>query len=228
MSSKLLLLALILLFGCLPQISSDIYAPSLPAIASSLSTSINTVQFTMAIFLLGLSLSQMFYGPLSEGIGRRPTLLIGLTITLIGSVLCLCAPNITVLMIGRLIQGCGTGSCATLWRSIFRDSFSGHELAKYGSYLSVLIIFVIPAAPAIGGYLQQYISWRAVFAFLLIYTIITMLILIRYLPETSEHHHRERLKINFIKTTFMEILRHKTFMACAISVLLHTVLSFLG
>lgn len=220
MKSKYSLLAMIVLFGCLPGISSDIYAPSVPAISLDLGASINSVQFTMAIFMLGLSLSQLVYGPLSEGIGRRPTLIFGLLITILGNLISVLAPNITVLLAGRLIQGVGSGACALLWRCVFRDTFSGPELSKFVSYLSMLLVFIIPTAPTLGGYLQQYAGWRSVFSFLLIYAVITFVIIYRYLPETSTHHHPERLRSSFIKTTFAEILRHKIFMMTAISVLL--------
>jgi len=178
------------------------------------------VQFTMAIYMLGMSLSQLIYGPISEGIGRRPTLMIGLVVTLIGNLMCVFAPDIATLIAGRLIQGAGAGACASLWRCIFRDTYEGADLVKYVSYLTLVFVFVVPAAPTLGGYLQQYAGWRSVFGFLLIYTAMSLVILHRYLPETNQHLHRERLQLSFIRTAFVEVLSHKIFMLSAIAVLL--------
>lgn len=85
-----------------------------------------------------------------------------------------CSAQTIVLIMGRLIQGCGAGACSALWRSIFRDTFEGAELAKYGSYFSILVTFIVPAAPLFGGYLQEYFNWRASFAFLAIYSLSTL------------------------------------------------------
>ncbi|NGX34675.1 MAG: Inner membrane transport protein YdhC, partial [Candidatus Anoxychlamydiales bacterium] len=92
--SKSLLFIIILLISSLAGITSDIYAPSLPAISKSLNTSINLVQWSMAIYMLGLAISQVVYGPLSEGFGRRPILIIGLIILIVGSGICYFSQNI--------------------------------------------------------------------------------------------------------------------------------------
>jgi DHA1 family bicyclomycin/chloramphenicol resistance-like MFS transporter/DHA1 family 2-module integral membrane pump EmrD-like MFS transporter len=212
MNSKKILFTIILFVTCSAQIASDIYSPSLPAIAASLHTSIANAQFSMAIYMFGLAISQLFYGPLSEGLGRRIPLITGLSILLFGNLVSLFAPTISVLIIGRLIQGCGAGACAALWRSIFRDTFEGAELAKYGSYFSILITFMVPAAPLLGGYLQEYYNWRASFAFLAIYSLSTLLMVVIWLKETSVHHHRERLTSKFIFNSFKYMLSSQVFM----------------
>lgn len=212
MNSKRILFPIILFVACSAQIASDIYSPSLPAIAASLHTAITNVQFSMAIFMFGLAVSQLIYGPLSEGLGRKIPLIVGLSILFFGNLISLFAPTITMLIIGRLIQGCGAGACSALWRSIFRDTFEGDELAKYGSYFSIFVTFIVPAAPALGGYLQKYFNWRASFAFLAIYSLSTLLMVLISLKETSVHHHLERLKSKFIVESFKHILSSPVFM----------------
>src|SRR3989338_6223909 len=170
MKSNALLFFVIVLAVCLTQLASDIYAPSLPGIASYFHTNVDLAQWSMAIYMLGVALSQLVYGPLSEGVGRKKPLLTGLIIMIVGTLICLFSPSIKVLILGRLIQGCGAGACAALWRSIFRDLFTGEELSKYGSYLVVFIMFIIPAAPLLGGYLEEFYSWRACFAFMTLYS----------------------------------------------------------
>lgn len=218
MNSKKILFVIILLIGCLSQFASDIYAPSLPSIATLLKAPINLVQFSMAIYMLGVSLSLLVYGPVSEGIGRKVPVITGLVIFLIGSLLCLFAKNIDMLLIGRFIQGLGAGGGAGLWRAIFRDVYSGKELAKYASYLTILVMIIIPAAPAFGGYLDHLLSWRSIFAALSIYSVIAIMTVIFYFKETSRHHHFEKLKFSYIKKTFRLLLSNRVFMGISISV----------
>lgn len=219
-NSKWIFLAILLLVACLAGITSDIYAPSIPAISLALNTSIDLVQWSMAIYMFGLSGSQLIYGPLSEGYGRRPILMLGLIIAFLGSIICYFASGIELLIFGRFIQGCGAGACAALWRSIFRDVFVGVELAKYGSYLSIFMVFVVPAAPLLGGYLQQYFDWRASFLFLGIYLLFTLLSVFFAFKETGLHHHRSRLTKSFILNTYLELVKSRLFMGYSLCVFL--------
>lgn len=193
-------------------IASDIYTPSVPTIADDLKATVDEVQWTLAVYMLGLSLSQLIYGPLSEGIGRRYPLIIGLLIMTLGSLICFYAPSIEVLIVGRFVQGLGVGAGSSLWRAIFRDSFEGPQLAKYGGYISILVAFVIPAAPVLGGYLQAYFSWRASFLFLITYALVTLLIVLMLFKETSAHHHKDRLSWKFFAHACGQLLSSRIFM----------------
>ena len=218
MRSNALILFIIILIGSISQIASDLYTPSLLTIANHFNTPINHVQFTMAIYLFGVAASLFFYGPISDAIGRKKPLIAGLIIFLIGSAISFFTSSITMLMIGRFIQGIGAGAGAGMWRSIFRDTFSGDELAKYGSYFSLIVTAIIPIAPAIGGYLEKYIGWRANFAFLFIYAVITLFVVIYKFKESSTHHHIERLKLKFIIKSFKELLGSNIFIGYTLSV----------
>lgn len=215
MKSSTLIFIILILIGSLKGVSSDIYAPSIPAISIDLVTSIDNVQWSMAIFMVGLALSQVFYGPLSEGIGRRIPLILGLLIFGIGSVLSFLAPSITVLTVGRFIQGFGAGAGATLWRTIFRDKYSGAMLAKYGAYLSICTTFVVPAAPTLGGYLQEYFQWRASFFFLILYSVLTLGVVFFFYEETNKEYHPEKLRLSYFRKSMKELLSSPIFMTYA-------------
>lgn len=212
MKSKSVLFFIVVLIACLAGISSDIYIPSLPAIAESLNTTIDEAQWTLAIFMLGLAVSQLFYGPISDGIGRRNPLIIGLLTMTLGSFVCYNAQTIHTLILGRFIQGLGAGAGASLWRTIFRDSFEAAELAKYGGYLSIIAPLIVPAAPTLGGYLQTYFGWRSNFLFLIFYTLITTLIVFFLFKETSIHHHRDRLSKKFFVYALKQLISSRLFM----------------
>lgn len=218
MNSPRLLFFNVLLIACITAVATDIYAPSLPAIAQIMHTAVGWSQFSLTIFMLGLSISQLIYGPLSEGFGRRIPLITGLLIFTAGCTISIVATNITVLIIGRLIQGLGAGACASLWRTIFRDVYQGDDLAKYGAFLSIFITFLVPAVPILGGYLQSYIGWQASFAFLILYGLSILLMFTYTFKETSQHHHPERLKKSFIVQSFRELLRSPIFMGYTLAV----------
>ncbi len=216
MKSNFLLFLVVVLVGCIAGVSSDIYIPSVPAIADDLKTTVEEVQWTLAIFMLGLSISQLIYGPVSEGIGRRYPLIIGMFVMTIGSFICFYTPNIETLLLGRFIQGLGVGAGASLWRTIFRDSFDGAELAKYGGYLSIIMPFIVPMAPTLGGYFQIYFGWRASFLFLILYAVVTALVVLALFKETSVHHHKEKLSRKFFGHAFRQLLSSRVFVGYTI------------
>lgn len=210
----------LVLAACLTQFATDIYAPSLPAISVSLETAVDYVQWSMATYMLGVALSQLIYGPLSEGVGRKPPMIIGLLIMLVGSVICLVSDNVESLVIGRFVQGCGAGACASLWRSVFRDTYTGEELAKYSSYLVILIMFIVPAAPLLGGYLQELFSWRASFVFMTIYTLVAVLGIMLGFTETNKDHSISKLSLGYIISRYLMLLKSRIFMTITCSTFL--------
>lgn len=215
-----LLFFIIVLLGCSTQFASDLYAPCIVSIANDMNTSINKVQYTMSIYMIGIASSQLIYGPISEGIGRRITMIIGLSIMLFGIIICMMADNIEAIIIGRFIQGIGGGAPASLWRTMFRDLFSGDDLAKYTSYLVIFIMFIIPGAPLLGGYLEEFFGWYSNFIFMLGYAIICLFATIFILHETSSNHHRSNLTLSKCFTNYTQMLTSRLFMGITISVFL--------
>lgn len=219
-NNKIAIMVIILLAGCLGQMASDIYSPALGQISKELHTTINYTQISMATYMIGMAVSMLFYGIWSEGIGRRKPMLTGLAITTFGVLLSYFSVNITMLIIARLITGLGAGATTCLWRSILRDCYSGDEMAKYGSYLALGIIFLIPTAPAIGGLMTQYFGWRSIFMLLTIYTILIFLIVRFILPETNASQHPDRLKMSFIIPAVKEVISHREFIGTVLVVFL--------
>ncbi len=97
------------------QVGVSIYLPSLPLIASDLSVTQVDVQLLVTLFLVGFGLSQLFYGPMSDAVGRRPIFLLGQGVYLIGTIVCVVfSDNMLALEVGRLLQGLGAGSASVL------------------------------------------------------------------------------------------------------------------
>ncbi|HEX4045620.1 MAG TPA: multidrug effflux MFS transporter [Gammaproteobacteria bacterium] len=203
--------AIILLFASLAHISADIYVPSMPAIAKALHTDPASVQFTFFAFMFGFSIAHLFYGPLSDRIGRRKPILTGIGLSIIGTLCCIFAPSIYLLIVGRFIQGIGVAVCNSVGRSITRDLLSGSHLAKMGSYLGMILVLVTATAPTLGGYIQYYFDWRAVFVFLLIYSSLIWLLTWKILPETNTQLNPHATKLNVILHNYRILITNKTF-----------------
>jgi len=214
MNQKTLLLTLIILISCLLPVGTDIYAPSLPAVASSFNISIHQAQLSMAIYMLSVSVSLFFYGALSEVYGRKKPLITGMVILSIGSLICFYSTGLTGLMIGRAIQGIGAGACKLIG-AMLKDGFDDNEMAKVTSYLHIAVGIIIPFAPAIGGVLQHLYHWHASFMFITAYSLICLSIIICLLKETSQHHHKDRIKIRYIVSTYRTVLTNPLFLVYA-------------
>ncbi|HCY38681.1 MAG TPA: hypothetical protein DHV02_02360, partial [Neisseriales bacterium] len=156
------------------QIAAEVYIPSLPYISRDFQVSSSLTQLSIAVFLFGMSLPGILFGYISDFFGRRKILLIATSLSGCGTLLCLMAPNIYVLILGRFIQGLGFSGVGSLSRAILRDRMSGVELARYVSYLAMITVLAIDISPFIGGFLQEYFGWRPIFALLLVYNLLAI------------------------------------------------------
>ncbi|ENK1957924.1 multidrug effflux MFS transporter [Vibrio cholerae] len=185
------------------QVGVSIYLPSLPLISRDLQVDQTSAQMLVTLFLLGFGGSQLFYGALSDAVGRRPTFLLGQGIYLLGTVLCvMMSDHFQALEFGRLLQGLGAGSASVLGRSVLRDSYDGFHLTKALSYLSITASIMPIIAPVLGGWLAYHLSWQSVFIFVLLYigAIFTLgLILPETLPYPKRRVQWRGIVINYAK-----------------------------
>jgi Bcr/CflA subfamily drug resistance transporter len=174
----------------LPQLSETVYTPSLPDIARSLHTSDSMVEFTLTLYLFGFAIGTLFWGKLSDHVGRKPCVLAGILIFILGSVGCYFSSTITALLLSRVIQAFGGSIGSVLGQAISRDAFHGPALGRvYSSVGSSLALF--PAiGPIIGGYIAEQFGWSGIFIFLILFAIVLLFFVYFKLPET--HHAEQR------------------------------------
>lgn len=149
-----------------PSVSVDMSLPALPTLVAVFSTTPETVQLTLSLFILGYAVGQLLYGPLSDRFGRRPILLIGLSGYALCSLACVLAPRIEVMVVLRLVQGIGACVGVVLGRAVVRDHFSGVRAAHMLSTVSSVMAIAPLVAPVIGGFLLVHLGWPAIFLFL--------------------------------------------------------------
>ena len=156
----------LLLLGAMsafPPVTTDIYLPALPQLTDSLHGTTTEGQVTLAVYFVGLGFGQLFYGPWSDRIGRRPTMLIGAAIYLAASVGCAIAATMQQMIALRFLQAVGACSGVVLSAAVVRDRFDHQESARIFSMLMTLRGFGPIVAPLAGGVIVTWLGWRAIF-----------------------------------------------------------------
>jgi len=157
---EILLLGSLTAFGA---VTIDLYLPTLPAIARDYRTSAAAVQLTLSTFFVGMALGQLFFGPLSDRIGRRPTILIGCAVYVAASLFCALAPTIEALVVGRFFQALGCCAAMVTCRAIVRDRYDHRDSARIFSLLMLVLAIAPLLAPTVGGWIAAAAGWHAVF-----------------------------------------------------------------
>lgn len=178
-------LAMLIIVAAVSPLGINLYLPSMPGMSAALGVDYAAIQFTLSVYLAAVALGQLVIGPVSDRYGRRPVLIGGLVLFVVGSIICMLAPNITVLNVGRVIQALGGCAGITLSRAIVRDMYDRTRAASMIAYVTMGMAVAPMIAPTIGGLLEALHGWRASFAFLTVFGLITLLIVLRMLHETN-------------------------------------------
>jgi DHA1 family bicyclomycin/chloramphenicol resistance-like MFS transporter len=166
-------------------ISIDAMLPALGIIGAELKVAdANHAQYVISFLFLGMMLGQIFCGPLSDAIGRKKILFIGLGIYMIGAFICYMAPSLELLLLGRVVQGIGAAGPYVSTVAIVRDKFSGRDMARVMSLVMMIFILVPAIAPAIGQAVMHFVSWRGIFVLYICYAVILLTWLKFRLKET--------------------------------------------
>jgi MFS transporter, DHA1 family, multidrug resistance protein len=207
-----LTLLLSLLTGLGP-LTMDMYLPSLPAIGEALDASTVQVQLTISSYLIGFACGQIFYGPFSDRIGRRPVILAALVLYGVASIVCAIAQSIEVLIAVRFIQALGGAGCIVLARAAVRDLYSGVRAGRELSLMGSITAFAPIVAPAIGGVLQTAYGWRASFYLLVMFALIAGSAAALLLPETLRQRAPGPFSFAAMGALYRSVLVHRGFLA---------------
>lgn len=170
----------------LAGMSTDIYLPSLPTMASHFAVNKAFAQYSVTVYALAMGIAQLLAGPVSDAYGRKKQLLIALLLQIASILLILHSPNIYWVIVARFFQGLGAAFMIVPGRAILNDVFTGAQLKKHFQYLTISFAMGPIIAPFIGGYLQEYIGWQANFYFILIYAIVLTCLIAFTFKETSQ------------------------------------------
>lgn len=209
-----------LIFGGLTAfgpLSIDMYVPALPALSQELGASSSQAQLTLTAVLLGLAFGQLVAGPLSDSIGRRRPLLVGLALYVVASVLCAVSGSVYALAGLRALQGFGAAAGVVVARASVRDLYSGVEAARFFSALMLVTGLAPILAPVIGGQVLTYTTWRGVFGVLTGFGLLLVLVSAFGLPETKPHRWRQPMHLGATFRTFGYLLTKPSFLGNALA-----------
>jgi DHA1 family bicyclomycin/chloramphenicol resistance-like MFS transporter len=194
----------------LAALSIDMVLPALPAIGSSLGVArANDNQLIVSLLFLGFGLGQLFYGPLSDAVGRRPAAFVGLAMFSAGCVVALASQNFPLMLAGRFLQGIGAAGPRTITLALVRDKFEGREMARVMSLITMVFILVPIVAPAIGQTVLAAWGWRAIFVVYLVMSLVTTVWFAIRQEETLPSHRRLPLAVGRLAAAAREVLSHR-------------------
>lgn len=196
-SSKHLSKILIVILGVMTAfgpLTIDMYGPSLPKVQHAFGSSISEIQLTLSFAMIGLAIGQFVFGPLSDVLGRKKMALILLIGYLIASLLSVFTVHLTIFLIIRLIQGLAGGGAIVIAKASIGDNYDGDELAKFLTSLMVINGIITIIAPLLGGLALSIASWRMIFIFL---TIITLIVILGILLKMPVGLHQKQSQLNF-------------------------------
>ncbi len=182
--SPLSLLAVVGALMTMSALATDIMLPAFPAMAGAFGVDEATIQQVVSVFMIGYALPQLLIGSLADRFGRRSVLLGGLAVYFLGSVVCLMAPSLSMLLVGRFVQGLGCATGPILSRAVLRDLYSGAQLARMMSYAMIVFSAAPLLAPSIGALMLRVWSWESTFVFLLLVAVALTVLVLFVLPET--------------------------------------------
>ena len=197
--------------------SIDTYLPSLPSISQSLGASSSQAQQTVTAFLIFFAFMSLWHGAISDAFGRRKLVILSLGIFSVASIGCALAGSIQVLMFFRALQGATAGAGMIVGRAVVRDLYEGADAQKLMSHVATIFTIAPVLAPIVGGWLQVWFGWRAVFVFLVIFALFLMFSCWRALPETLPRSKRQRLEPVFLARSYGKVLTTWPFVLSSVS-----------
>ncbi|MSP83142.1 MAG: Bcr/CflA family efflux MFS transporter [Alphaproteobacteria bacterium] len=208
-------LALLIAVSALGPATINIFIPSMPGVGRAFDVDYEAVQLSLTLYLIGIALGQLVYGPISDRHGRRPALIGGFAIYALGTVVCFFADGIWGLIVGRVIQSIGGCAGLVMARAIVRDLYDRNRAASELAYVTTGMVALPMIAPTIGGYLDAWFGWRASFIVLEVAALIILTFIVGRLKET----HRERTGgagAGAMLTGFVLLLRRPAFLGYAL------------
>ena len=192
----------------------------LPAM-STIGIDINSLDPTenqkfITMIFLGLGVGQLVFGPLSDSFGRKPIVYIGFIVFCLASVICVLAPNLEWMIIGRILQGIGLSAPRTISISMIRDSYKGDYMAKIMSFVTAFFILVPIVAPSMGKFFLDHYGWEAIFYMQLVATLVVGVWFWRRQPETLKPEYKIKFSSHVFVDGFRELLQHRETVAFTI------------
>ncbi len=211
-------------------IETDIYLPAFPDMMRWFSASEGAIQGLLTWNFIGICISGPLYGPLSDAIGRKRPLMLALFAFLAGSMITLFAQNLNQMLIGRILQGLGSGGCFTLGTAIIFDAFQKDRAIRALNSLNTIIPLIMATAPMLGGFLNQTFGFRSNFLAITLFVLLSLIICLFFFQETLPKEKRNPVQLRSILRDFKLALMNLAFwqLTVVMSVLFAGYIAFLS
>ena len=209
-------LALTILLGLLSAVgpfSTDMYVPSMPGIGTAFGATTQQVQLTISSYLVGFAVGQIVYGPLSDRYGRKPVLVAALLLYCTATLLCPISTSIDMLIVLRLFQAFGGCGATVLARAVVRDLYAGARAGREMAIIAVVMGLAPLVAPLIGGVLETYFDWRAIFVVMALIGLECLALVWWYLPETLKERATEPVSLVSVLKSYRILLSERSYLA---------------
>ncbi len=195
----LFLIIVVFIAAC---IETDIYLPAFPDMMAWFSVSESAIQGLLTWNFVGICVSGPLYGPLSDAYGRKKPLMAALGMFLIGSIVALFSQNLDQMLLGRILQGLGSGGCFTLGTAIIFDSFQKERAIAATNNLNTIVPLIMAAAPMLGGYLNNAFGFRSNFLAIVLFVLLSFVVCLFFFKETLPVENRVPMRIKTILKDF--------------------------
>ena len=208
--TKFEFIALMAFLMSVVALAIDALLPALDIIGNSLHTQENSDhQLLITMIFIGLGVGPLFFGPLSDSLGRKPMVFVGFGIFILASIICVYAKSLEIMVLGRILQGFGLSAPRTISVAIIRDLYVGDYMAKIMSFVIVIFLLVPIIAPAMGKLILDSFNWEAIFIFQIIFCLLIAFWFWKRQEETLNPKNRIDFKIDLFKKGFLELMRFK-------------------
>lgn len=165
-------------------------------------------QLLITMMFLGLGTGPLLFGPLSDSLGRKPIVYMGFFVFILASIICVQAPNLEIMIMGRILQGVGLSAPRTISIAMVRDLYRGDHMARIMSFITVVFLLVPIVAPAMGQMVIDIYNWQAIFYIQLLFTVLVCLWFWKRQPETLATTKRTPLKMNMFSRGTRELFKY--------------------
>ncbi|NHC04617.1 multidrug effflux MFS transporter [Acinetobacter sp. 187] len=202
---------LLALFTALGPLSIDMYLPALPQMADDFGVSTQQISNTLPAYFLGLAIGQLFYGPISDRIGRKKPLYFGMSVYALASLLCVVAPNDWAMIAARILQALGGCVGVVMARAAIRDKLDLQSSAQAFASMMIVMGLAPVLAPMIGAFILKFLSWQAIFVVLAIIGLFCLICVHFFFAETLPAERRLKLNFRQVFVLYSSIVQDQSF-----------------
>lgn len=208
---------IVAMLGMIGPFAIDTIFPGFARMGAQFGASDAALQQVVSVYLLSFAVTSLFHGPISDAVGRKPVMLVGLSVFVLASIGCALAPNLPVLLALRVVQGASAGAGQIIARTLVRDLYDGVQAQRVMAQVAMIFAIAPAIAPVVGGWLLAIGNWPIIFGFLAAYGALLVALVAFVLPETHPKEARTPVRVGSILSGLVQVAKSWPFMRLAVA-----------